>query len=161
LLRESVRELERLVGPESYEVRNPLKRLGETLLELQQPAEALALLERTRALELRLLGSAEHRDLASTEYLLARALSEPGPQQDPDAARRFAEHAVALSREHYPGLELGRALLLRGRLELVSGERQAAREDFIAAHAEFQRSRGDGYPLSRQALALEQQAQGG
>jgi serine/threonine-protein kinase len=151
IVRDAVANLERRIGPESYEVRNPLKRLGETLLEEGRYAEALATLQRTRALELKLLKSPEHRDLAYTDYLLGRTLLA---QDSPAAARPYVEHNVALCRKNFPGAELGRALVLLGRLDAAAGNRAAAHADYTEAVAEYRRAKGEDDPHTREAQAL-------
>jgi len=133
MLRDALKNLERLVGPEAYEVRSPLKRLGEDLIALGRNDEAVAVLNRVRALEIKLFGTEQHRDLASTDYLLGKALLGLGTPQTLAQARPFAEMSVALCRKNFPGHDLGRALLLRARLALAAGDGKSAQGDLAEA----------------------------
>jgi serine/threonine-protein kinase len=126
LLRDAIANIERLAGAEAYEVRTPLKRLGEDLIALGRNGEAAAALRRTDALEKKLFGTPKDFDGANTRYLLAQALAAPGAQQAPAEAAEDAQYAVAHFRAAGAGRELGRALLLQGQLSLRAGAAQAA-----------------------------------
>ncbi len=133
MLREAIQNLERLVGADGYEVRNPLKRLGEDLIALGRNDEAVTVLERVRALEIKLFGTEQHRDMASTDYLLGKALFALGTPQSLARARPLAAQAVSLDRQYLPGGDLGRALLLRARLALAAADSKAAHPDLVEA----------------------------
>ncbi|MBL6752465.1 MAG: protein kinase [Nevskia sp.] len=154
ILREAIANLERLVGPQGYEVRTPLKNLADALIAQGRNDEGLTVLERVRALEIKLLGSSETRDSASTDYLAAKAQLAIGTPQALAQARLLADHAVALRRRYAPGEDLARALLLRGRVALALGDKAAAGADFGEALAGFKRSRGSDDTQTRQAGAL-------
>jgi len=133
ILREAIRNIERLVGAEGYEVCKPLKRLGEDLIAQGRNQEAVTVLERVRTLEIKLFKTEQHRDLASTDFLLGTALFALGTPQTQAQAGPLAEQAVALCRKNYPGRDLGRALLLRARLALAAGDGKVAHSDLTEA----------------------------
>lgn len=156
MLHEAINELETRVGPKSYEVRNPLKRLGETQLALRQYAAAAETMRRVRDLEIELFKSEDHRDLASTQHLLGEALLGLGDKARLAEARTAIDRALTLQRQHQPAAELARTQLLSARLAL-SRENNAAR-----ARQELQ----DALPLLKsrrdrdEAQALLQKAGG-
>jgi serine/threonine-protein kinase len=140
MLREAIATLERRLGPDSYDIRNPLKRLGEDLTDLGRYQESLDVLHRVRTLELKLFGSDSVQDFASTDYLIARVLVSMNTPASLAEARPYAEHSVALEGKYFPGTTYGLALLVHGRLNLATGNRDGARNDFAAALNEFQRA---------------------
>ena len=101
-LREALAALEKLVGPESYLVRQPLRLLGQTLRARGRLDEAIATLRRTRALEVKLFGTEDHPDIAVTDLELARTLVAAGGEAAASEARRLLDEAIALLRRHRP-----------------------------------------------------------
>jgi serine/threonine-protein kinase len=154
ILRQAIANLEQLVGVDGYEVRTPLKNLADDLIAQGRNAEALAVLDRVRALEIKLLGSGQTRDSASTDYLTAKALLGIGTVEALARAQPLADGAVALRRRFAPGADLARALVLRGRLRLAAGDRVAAAQDLGEAQAQFSRIRGADDTQTREARAL-------
>jgi hypothetical protein len=141
-LRMAIANLERLVGPEGYEIRTPLRRLGEVLVAEQRYDDAVTVLRRVQALEHKLFGDKNRPfDTAQTSYLLAKALVGVNSAQSRQEATPLAEEAVAsYSKQNAPGPELGRALLLRARLALGRGEVQAAHADLLRAQDQLGRA---------------------
>jgi eukaryotic-like serine/threonine-protein kinase len=92
----AVTRIEQLTGPESYELRLPLKQLGETLSKAGAHDEAVATLERVRRMEEKLFGTIRHREVAGSDLLLARARIARGTPGDREAARRALEEALAI-----------------------------------------------------------------
>ena len=92
----AVTRIERLAGPESYELRQPLQQLGETLTQAGAHDEAVATLERVRRMEDKLFGTVRNREIAGTDLLLARARIARGAPGDREAARRSLEEALAI-----------------------------------------------------------------
>ncbi|HEX6899755.1 MAG TPA: serine/threonine-protein kinase [Thermoanaerobaculia bacterium] len=92
----AVTHIEGLTGPESYELRLPLKQLGETLSKAGAHDEAIATLERVRRLEEKLFGTIRHREVAGSDLLLARARIARGAPGDREAARRTLDEALAI-----------------------------------------------------------------
>jgi tetratricopeptide (TPR) repeat protein len=84
---------EKALGPDHPHLAYPLTGLGNTLLALDRPGEALAHLE--RALTIRTSKRGDATLLATTRFALARALwSAPvGQGRDRDRARELAELA--------------------------------------------------------------------
>ncbi|HVR95572.1 MAG TPA: serine/threonine-protein kinase [Thermoanaerobaculia bacterium] len=91
----AVTHIERLTGPESYDLRLPLKQLGETLTQDGAYEEAISAFERVRRMEVKLF-PAKHLDVARTHLLLARARIARGAPGDRAAARRSLEDALAV-----------------------------------------------------------------
>jgi tetratricopeptide (TPR) repeat protein/tRNA A-37 threonylcarbamoyl transferase component Bud32 len=130
----AVAQIERLAGPESYEVRLPLKELGQTLTEAGAATEAIATLERVRRLEEKLFGTIHHREVAGSDLLLARARLARGAAGDRQAARRSLDESLAI----FSGLTskdplYGDVLFESGRLCLAEGNRARARRELAAA----------------------------
>jgi len=92
----AVTRIERLTGPQSYALRLPLKQLGETLTKAGAHDEAVSTLERVRRMEVKLYGTARHRDIAGSDLLLARARIARDAPGDRAAARRSLEGALAI-----------------------------------------------------------------
>jgi serine/threonine-protein kinase len=90
----AVTRIEQLTGPESYELRLPLKQLGETLTQAGDHDQAVATFERVRRMDVKLFGTARHHEVAGADLLLARALIARGASGDRAAARRSLEEAL-------------------------------------------------------------------
>jgi serine/threonine-protein kinase len=125
-LRGAIANIERLTGPEAYEVRTPLKRLAEDLLALGRNEEALTVLRRVDALEKKLFGTPKGIDAGATRYLLAKALYAQGKPELQAEAAADAQDAVAGFRAAGSIRDLGRSLLLQGQISLRGGGQQAA-----------------------------------
>ena len=95
-LETAVAAITALTGPESYELRVPLKLQGEALSALGRHAEAIATLERVLSLEETLLG-AGHRDTAGSRRLLAHALLDAGTAEAPARASALLAPVLAES----------------------------------------------------------------
>ena len=133
-LTEAVAQIEQLAGPESYELRLPLKELGETLTKSGATAEAIATLERVRRLEEKLFGTIQHGEVAGSDLLLAQARLARGAAGDRQAARRSLDEALAIfSSKASKDLLYGKVLLESGRLALAEGDRARARRELAAA----------------------------
>ena len=114
-LTEAVAKIEQLAGPESYELRLPLKELGETLTAAGATAEAIATLERVHRLE----GSSSAP--SSTTRWPARTSCSPrrylarGAAGDRPAARRSLDEAMGIfTRRAAKDLLYGKVLLDSG-----------------------------------------------
>jgi tetratricopeptide (TPR) repeat protein/tRNA A-37 threonylcarbamoyl transferase component Bud32 len=130
----AVAKLEKITGPESYELRLPLKELGETLTKDGATGEAIATLERVRRLEGKLFGTLQHREVAGSDLLLAQARRLHHAPGDLAAARRSLDEALAiLSRLGPRELLAGLLRLESGRLALAEADRARARRDLTAA----------------------------
>jgi len=133
-LSEAVASIERLAGPEGYELRLPLKELGETLTKAGVTTEAVATLERLHRLEEKLFGTIRHAEVAQTDLLLAQALLARGAPGDRQAARRALDEAIATFTQVGPrDLVFGGVLLESGKLALAERDRARARRELAAA----------------------------
>ncbi len=137
MLREAIERIESRLGPEDYEVRNPLKQLGEVLIALQRYPEAAATLSRVRDLELKLFSNPGHKDLCATDGLLGEALLGVHTPQSLQQAVPVADRAIALCSKNFPGA-YWLSLSMRGRLHLALGEGEAARADLNEALKQLQ-----------------------
>ncbi len=116
-LRAAVARLDELAGSESYQVRLPLRQLGETLRARGKLVESIAVLRRTRALEVKLFGTEDHGDIALTDLQLARSLVAVGTPEARSEARLRLDESIELMRRHKPlSPALEQALLERRRL---------------------------------------------
>jgi tetratricopeptide (TPR) repeat protein/tRNA A-37 threonylcarbamoyl transferase component Bud32 len=129
----AVAQLERLAGPESYEVRLPLKQLGETLTQAGAHSEAIATLERVRRLEGKLFGTFRHGEVAGSDLLLAQAWLARGAAGDRQAARRSLDEALGILSPKSREVLYGKVLLESGKLALAEGDRARARRELAAA----------------------------
>ncbi len=133
-LSEAVAKIEHITGPEGYELRLPLKELGQTLTEAGAADEAVAVLERERRLEEKLFGTILHTQVGGADYLLAKAQIARGTAGDRQAARRTLDEAIAIFTRVGPkDLLLGKILLESGKLALAEGDRARARRELAAA----------------------------
>ncbi|HEV7507330.1 MAG TPA: serine/threonine-protein kinase [Thermoanaerobaculia bacterium] len=133
-LTEAVTQIERLAGPESYELRLPLKKLGETLTQAGATTEAIATLERVQRLEEKLFGTTQHREVALSDLLLAQARLARSADGDRGEARRLLDAALKILSTLAPGdFVYGGVLLESGRLALAEGDRARARRELAAA----------------------------
>ena len=132
MLRQAVARLQELGGVDSYDLRNPLKRLGECLVLLPRTAEAVSMLTRARALEVKLLGE-NHRDLAGTDYWLGTALLESADAPALLQSRELVDRAVAAERPRQRPEEFGRLLLLSARIAQTQADTNRARDELKLA----------------------------
>jgi tetratricopeptide (TPR) repeat protein len=151
----AVAAIERLAGGESYELRLPLKQLGEAQTEAGEGAAAVATLGRVRALEEKLFGTIEHREVGGSDLLLARALLARGRGDDREEARRRLDEALAIfSRVAADDLLHGQTLLASGKLALETGDRERARRELAAAMRLLTAKRGAEHVQTREAVRL-------
>ncbi|HEY0512451.1 MAG TPA: serine/threonine-protein kinase [Thermoanaerobaculia bacterium] len=130
----AVAQIERLAGPEAYELRLPLKELGETLTNAGATTEAIATLERVRRLEEKLFGTLQHGEVASSDLLLTRARLARGAAGDRQAARRSLDEALGIfARKASTELLYGKVLLESGKLALAEGNHARARRELALA----------------------------
>jgi tetratricopeptide (TPR) repeat protein len=133
-LSEAVARIERITGPEGYELRMPLRELGETLTQAGATAEAIAMLTRERRLAEKLFGTTQHLQVGGSDLLLAKAYLARGTPADRQAARRTLDEAIAIfSRVGPKDLFFGKTLLESGKLALTEGDRPRARRELAAA----------------------------
>jgi hypothetical protein len=128
--------LERLHGPESNEVRVPLKNLGETLRRRGATDEAAAIHRRVLAIERRLFGTDNHAAIASTKRLLALDLLERPTAPNLEEARTLLDPAIAYLRA--TPAEIGRLpelLETSGRIALAAGDRERGERELTEAVA--------------------------
>jgi serine/threonine-protein kinase len=148
-----------LHGPDSDEIRAPLKSLGELLRITGRPDEALALHRRARAIEQKLFGSTQHAAVAVSDHQIALdLLARPSPEHRAEA-RRLLDGAAATLREVDPGHPvLDECLLARGRLALEDGDWAPALADLGEALTRLTERRGEDHPRTREAAELLDQA---
>jgi serine/threonine-protein kinase len=133
-LEAAVAQIERLAGPESYELHMPLQELGEAQTEAGAPSEAIVTLERVRRLDEKLFGTIHHREVAGSDLLLAQARIARDAAGDRQAARRSLDETLAIfSGLSSKDLLYGEALLESGRLALAEGAQARARRELAAA----------------------------
>ena len=133
-LSSAVSRIESLAGPESYELRLPLKELGETLRKAGANDEAVTTLERVRRLEEKLFGTTQHDQVAGSDLLLAQAFLARDAPGDRQAARRTLDEASEILARVAPrSLLYGGVLLESGKLALAEGDRARARRELAAA----------------------------
>src|SRR5205807_2827246 len=95
---------------------------------------AVGTLRRVRALEDKLYGTREHRDAATSDLLLARALLVRGAAGDAREARRLLDEGLAVfARVHPQDVWRAESLLESGRLALAEGDHDRALHDLAAA----------------------------
>ncbi|HEY3567945.1 MAG TPA: serine/threonine-protein kinase [Thermoanaerobaculia bacterium] len=135
-LSQAVASIERIAGPESYEIRLPLQQLGETLTEADAHDEAVATLQRVRRLEEKLFGTTRHAEVGSSDLLLAEALLARKGPGDRQAARRTLDEALGIFSSLGPKELLnGKVLLASGKLALAERDHARARRELAAAEA--------------------------
>jgi tetratricopeptide (TPR) repeat protein len=154
-LAEAVDRIQKISGPESYELCMPLKQFGEVLSGSGEHDAAVATLRRERGIEVKLFGGIEHRGVAATDLLLARALVARGAAGDGRQARQSLDEALGIfARVHPDDTLCGEALLLRGRLALDDGDRALARRHLAAAGALLAARKGAAHADTREAQRL-------
>jgi tetratricopeptide (TPR) repeat protein/tRNA A-37 threonylcarbamoyl transferase component Bud32 len=172
----AVDRLERIGGPESYEIRWPLEQLGEALTAAGEADAAVAKLRRARALGEKLFGTAVNHEVAVTDLWLARALLARGAAGDAAEARRLLDEGLATLARTQPRAGLrGEALLESGRLALAengagrgagsgrggaagtartAGDRDRACRDLAAAEPLLAARKGAAHAETREARRL-------
>jgi tetratricopeptide (TPR) repeat protein len=157
----AVARIERLAGPEGYELRQPLRQLGEAMTAVGDTAGAIATLERTRHLEETLFGTLRHAEIASTDLLLAQAWLARGAAGDRRTARGVLDESLGiLSSLGTKDLIHGKVLLESGRLALAEGDRPRARRDLAAAEPLLLERLAPRHPLLRELRRLRARAGG-
>jgi serine/threonine-protein kinase len=130
----AVAQIQRLAGPESYELRLPLQQLGEAQTQAGATSEAIATLERVHGLDEKLFGTLQHAEVASCDLLLAEARLLRGAAGDRQAARHSLDEAVDIfTRKASKDLLFAKILLESGKLALAEGDRPRARRELTAA----------------------------
>lgn len=164
-LDEAERTLSRVVahydstGPESNEIRAPLKYLGDVLRLQGRPAEALALHRRALAIERKLFATEQHAGVAASNYHIALDLLELGGLEELAEARRKIDAAVAFLRPTDPDHpQFHKFLLASGRIALAEGDRQRARRELGEAATRIRAHRGPDHPLTHEAESLLRRA---
>ncbi|HEY4573492.1 MAG TPA: tetratricopeptide repeat protein, partial [Thermoanaerobaculia bacterium] len=133
-LSEAVARIERITGPEGYELRMPLREMGETLAQAGATTEAIATLTRERRLAEKLFGTTQHLQVGGSDLLLAQAYLARGTPEDRQAARRNLDEAIAIFTRVGPqDLFFAKTLLESGRLALAEKDRSRARRELAAA----------------------------
>jgi tetratricopeptide (TPR) repeat protein/tRNA A-37 threonylcarbamoyl transferase component Bud32 len=150
----AVATIERLSG-HGYEVRLPLEQLGQVLTAVGDVEEGVAALRRVRALEAKLFPTAEHREVAGTDLLLARALLARHGAGDAGEARRVLDEGLGIfARAHPRDVRYAESLLESGRLALAGGDRARARRDLAAAESLLAARKGAQHADTREARRL-------
>ncbi len=158
----AVTGVERVAGADSYEVRLPLVQLGQAQTAAGDAAAAVGTLQRVRALENKLYGTREHRDAATSDLLLARALLARGAAGDAREARRLLDEGLAVfARVHPQDVARAESLVESGRLALVEGDRARARRDLAAAEPLLATRKGAEHAETREARRLLAAARAG
>jgi eukaryotic-like serine/threonine-protein kinase len=154
-LAKALAQLERLLGHERYELRLPLEMYGEALTAAGETHHAVEVLERLKALELKLFGTIEHREVAQSELVLARALLARQAPGDRRLARQTLDEALGVfARVHPRDRQRGEALLESGRLALEERDQARARADLAAAVELLAAVKGPEHADTRAALRL-------
>ena len=130
----AVAKIERIAGPESYELRLPLKELGETLCQAGEFPAAIAAHERVRRIEEKLFHTTQHFAVAGSDLLIAQTHLARGASGDAREARRWLDEALEIyAHLHSRDLLYGEALRESGKLALAAGDRPRARRELAAA----------------------------
>lgn len=154
-LSRAVQGLEASKGPESYQVRLPLRQLGEALRAAGRHRESVATLRRTLALELKLFGTADRRDVARTQRELAQSLLAIDPTDAAGEARTLLDAAVRSFRKYHPdSVVLAETLLLSGTDALRRGDAGLGATELAEAETLFARLAGAADPRTREARRL-------
>jgi hypothetical protein len=154
-LETAVATIGRLAGSDSYVLIVPLDELGEAQTAADAAPAAVSTFERVRALEEKLFGRANNRELAVSNVLFARALLARGKDGDrSEARRRLDEGSKALARLHPQGAMYAESLLDSGRLALAEGDRARARRDLAAAEPLLAARKGPAHAETREAHRL-------
>ncbi len=130
----AVAQIERLTGPQSYELRLPLKELGEALTKAGAASEAIAVYQRVRHVEEKLFHTIRHLSVAGSDLLLAQAYLARGAAGDAGEGRRWLDEALGIY-AHLGSRDLlyGDALRESGKLALAEGNPLRARRELAAA----------------------------
>jgi hypothetical protein len=132
----------------------PLRQLGESLRWAGELEQAVAVLRRTRALEVTLFGTEDHGDIALTDLQLARTLFTVGTKPAREEASALFDEAIELLRRHKTrSASLGEALLERERLRLALGA-PAIRANLAEAVERLMSAYDADDPRTREARAL-------
>jgi tetratricopeptide (TPR) repeat protein/tRNA A-37 threonylcarbamoyl transferase component Bud32 len=154
-LARAVAQLERLLGRDRYELRLPLEMYGEALTAAGETNHAVEVLQRVKALELKLFGTIEHPEVAESELVLARALLARQAPGDRRLARQVLDETLGIySRVHPRDRRRGEALLESGRLALAERDRARARADLGAAVELLTALKGPAHADTRAARRL-------
>jgi eukaryotic-like serine/threonine-protein kinase len=176
----AVAALERLGGPETYEIRMPLEQLGEALTATGDADAAVATLRRARALGEKLYHGAPQHEVATTDFWLARALLARDAAGDAAEARHVLDEGLqtfALVRPR--ATARADALLESARLALAGsgaggtaggtrdaggagggagarggGDRQRACQDLAVAEPLLLARKGAAHPETREARRM-------
>jgi tetratricopeptide (TPR) repeat protein/tRNA A-37 threonylcarbamoyl transferase component Bud32 len=161
-LREAVDKIDHLAGGESYEVRAPLKMLGEVETADGETDRALKTLDRARALEIRLFKTRDNHDVAATNLLIARALLARDHPGDVETARRELDEGLGIFARVMPTDPYnGETLLESGRLALRQGDRVRAQRELAAAESQLAAAKGVTHTHAEDAHRLLLQARKG
>jgi eukaryotic-like serine/threonine-protein kinase len=154
-LTRAVARIEQITGPQGYELRMPLRELGETLTQAGATAEAIAMLTRERQLAEKLFGTTQHLQVGGSDLLLAQAYLARGTPVDRQAARRTLDEAIAVFTRVGPkDLFFGKTLLESGKLALAEGDRPRARRELAAAEPILLANLPPAHELIREAHRL-------
>jgi serine/threonine protein kinase/tetratricopeptide (TPR) repeat protein len=158
----AVAAITRLAGAGSYEICLPLRELGEVQTAAGEAPAAVDTLRRLRALQEKLFGTREHREVAATDLVLAKALLARGIGGDgPEARRLLDEGSGIFARLNPQDLRYGDTLLESGRLALAQGDRARAGKDLATAVALLTARRGAAHRETREANRLLEESGGG
>ncbi|HVT60442.1 MAG TPA: serine/threonine-protein kinase [Thermoanaerobaculia bacterium] len=157
----AVAKIERLAGAESYEIEQPLNMLGEVLAAAGAADEAVTTLRRVRALEEKLFKTVEHREVAGSDLLLARALLARSTGGDAAEARRLLDEGLGIfARVHPQDVLNAESLLESGRLALRESDRSRALRELSAAEPLLATLKGTAHADTREAHRLLNKAGG-
>ena len=157
LLRESITHIAKISGAESYEIVDPLKSLGSVLIALGRYTDAVDTLLRARAIDVKLLGTAESRSFTSIDFRLSKALLGLGDSKSLSQSRQYIDHCLLLERQYYPAPMLGEALLLQARIYAAQGQFADAAKILDEAIGDIESAGENARPLLVQAKALQSQ----
>jgi hypothetical protein len=128
---------------------------GEALTAAGEANQAVAVLQRLQALELKLFGTREHREVAESGLVLARALLARQAPGDRQLARQVLDETLGIfARVHPLDRQRGEALLESGRLALAEHDAARARLDLAGAVEVLTAMKGPGHADTRAARRL-------
>ncbi len=132
--RDAIAALTRLYGPESSEVRIPIKNLGETLRKAGRIQEAIALHRQALAVERKIFSTDSHLGIVNTKRLLALDLIESPDKRHRAEARRLLDECLESLRSS-KGEEnrLAEVLETSAQLAGLSGDRDRERRELQQA----------------------------
>jgi serine/threonine protein kinase/Tfp pilus assembly protein PilF len=154
-LSSAMANIQRLSGPDAYEIRLPLKQLGEVLAASGSLNEGIALLRRARALEEKLFHTIDHREVGGSDLLVGRSLLRRAGPGDLREARRVIDEGLNIFHKVNPQDVLnGECLLESGKLAIAEGDAARAQRDLAAAEPLLVATKGAEHAETRSVRTM-------